>query len=222
MCFSATASFTAAALLLPAGALGTHRAYRIDRRYAAICALPLLFGIQQLMEGLVWIAGSNQDHDKVEAFSLGYMFFTWIAWPVWVPVSLFFLESNHSKPLYLTFAVLGGMLGAVLYVPYFVHEGWLVTRFLQHAIQYGGTELLDFLVPRQTTNLLYTVIVISPVFLASDRDIRIFGVLAIISLAMTYFFFRFAYISVFCFGAAVTSLYLTYMIFKKETPRANG
>ena len=47
MCFSATASFTAAGVLLPAGAAATYRAIRTDRRYVAICALPLLFGLQQ-------------------------------------------------------------------------------------------------------------------------------------------------------------------------------
>lgn len=222
MCFSATASFTAAALLLPAGVLGTQRAYRIDRRYVAICALPLLFGIQQLLEGIVWIAGANQTYDQVKTFSLGYMFFTWVAWPIWIPVSLYFLESHHRRSVYLVFAVLGGMLGALLYVPYFAHEGWIVTRFLQYAIQYDGIELLDFIMPREMTNLLYVLIVVSPALLASDRDIRVFGVLVIVALAVTYFFFSFAYISVFCFGAAAISLYLTYMIFKKEMPQSEG
>lgn len=222
MCFSATASFTASALLLPAGVLGAHRAYRIDRRYVAISALPLLFGIQQLLEGFVWVAAAHQAYEHVKTFSLGYMFLTWIAWPIWIPVSLYFLESHRRRPLYLVFAILGGMLGSVLYVPYFAHEGWLVTRILQNAIQYDGIELLDLIVTRETTNLLYVLIVISPVFLASDRDIRIFGALIVAALAVTYLFFSFAYISVFCFGAAATSLYLTYMIFTKKVLQSRG
>lgn len=36
MCFSAEASFTAAAVILPAGALTLRRAYRTDRRYVPI------------------------------------------------------------------------------------------------------------------------------------------------------------------------------------------
>ena len=47
MCFSAEASYTAAALLLPAGALASQRAYQANRKYLAIAALPLLFGFQQ-------------------------------------------------------------------------------------------------------------------------------------------------------------------------------
>src|SRR5581483_10832077 len=54
MCFSAEASFTAAAILLPAGAIGMQRAYRTERRYLPFAALPLFFGLQQLFEDLVW------------------------------------------------------------------------------------------------------------------------------------------------------------------------
>lgn len=222
MCFSATASFTAAAVLLPAGVLSARRAYRVDRRYIAICALPLFFGIQQFFEGMVWIAGAHPNHDLVEEFSLGYMFFSWLVWPVWVPVALYFLEPNRRKPIYLAFAIVGGMLGAVLYVPYFAHAGWLVTRFLENAIQYDRTDLLDFLMPREATNLLYVMIVTAPLFIVRDRDVNIFGILVVAVMAVTYFFFSFAYISVFCFGGAVMSIYLAYMIFKKEMPRHEG
>ena len=40
MCFSAEASYAASALLLPAGALASQRAYRANRKYLAIAALP--------------------------------------------------------------------------------------------------------------------------------------------------------------------------------------
>lgn len=125
MCFSAEASFSAAALLVPTGIASTYYAFRTDRRYATICALPFLFGVQQLFEGLVWTAGANADRDLVEKLSLAYMFFSWLAWPVWVPFSVYFLESNGRRPIFLVFAVAGGMLGSMQYFPYFAHDGWL-------------------------------------------------------------------------------------------------
>ena len=79
MCFSATASFTASAVLLPAGTLALRRAYTTDRRYLALCALPFLFGVQQLMEGFVWTYGARGESSLVGTFSLGYMFFAWLA-----------------------------------------------------------------------------------------------------------------------------------------------
>lgn len=213
MCFSAEASFTAAAILLPAGALTMRQAYGSDRRYIPIAALPLLFGLQQLSEGLVWTAGAQDNSNWVERASLAYMFFSWLAWPVWVPVSAYFLESAKHKPFYLGFAVAGSMLGGIQYVPYFAHEGWMVTRFLPYAISYEGTELLDYITTREVTYAIYVTVVIGPLLLSSVRNVRIFGLLVSLVLAVTYFFFSYAYISVFCFGGALMSLYLVWMVF---------
>lgn len=215
MCLSAEVSFVAAAVLVPVGAFSIYRASRVDRRYLALATLPLLFGIQQLLEGLVWVAGAQGDPDTVARFSLAYMFFAWIAWPVWVPVSGYFIESGSRRVLYLVFAIAGGMLGALQYVPYFAHEGWLTTTFLANAIGYDGTELLDLIVSREVTYSIYVSVIIAPLLLSRDPQVRVFGVLVTGVLLATYFFFTYAYVSVFCFGGALMSLYLVLMILRK-------
>ena len=187
------------------------RAYRTDRRYIAIAALPLLFGFQQALEGAIWTASGNAF--LVERFSLAYMFFSWLAWPVWVPFSVYFLESERRKPLYLVLAIVGGMLGAMQYFPYFAHDGWLTTRFLPHVIIYQGKELFDYIIGRHTTYTIYVAVVIGSLLLSSEANVRIFGLLVAIVLAVTYLFFAYAYISVFCFGGAIMSLYLVWTIF---------
>lgn len=53
MCFSATASFSAGVILLGAGVLAV-RAARSPRELP-LAAIPLLFSIQQLIEGVVWL-----------------------------------------------------------------------------------------------------------------------------------------------------------------------
>ena len=213
MCFSATVSFTAAAVLLPAGIVSIARAWRADRRYLALAALPLLFGVQQLFDGLVWRAGEAGDLSAVARYSLGYMFFSWLAWPIWVPFATYFVEPERRRPWYLLFAIVGGILGGLQYFPYFVHQGWLVTRFLPHAISYGGTELLDFIIGSQATYLIYLSVIIGPLLLSTERDVKIFGVLVTLVVAVTYAFFQFAYVSVFCFGGALMSLYLVWRPF---------
>lgn len=222
MCFSAPVSFAAAAVLLPTGALAVRRAWRVDKRYVPLCLLPVLFGLQQFSEGMVWTTGAQSDTAGVGVWSLGYMFFAWLAWPVWVPVSVYFLETGRRKILYVAFAVAGGMLGALQYVPYFAHDGWLVTTFLTRAIRYEGVELLDFVTGRIGTYAIYLAIIIAPLLLARDRDVKIFGILVSGVFTVTYLFFTYAYISVFCFGGAVMSLYLVMMIFRRPTRRAGG
>lgn len=212
MCFSAEASFTAAAILIPAGALSLVRAYKADRRYLPIASLPVLFGLQQALEGAVWTA--NGSASWVEHFSLAYMFFSWMAWPVMVPSSVYFLESDRRKPLYLMLAVLGGMLGAMQYFPYFAHEGWLTTHFLPRAIAYEGKELFDYIIGRPWAYVIYVTVVVGSLLLSSNTNVRIFGLLVAAVLVVTYLFFSYAYISVFCFGGAIMSLYLVWIIFR--------
>lgn len=214
MCFSAEASFTAAAILVPAGVLTVRQAYRTDRRYVPIAALPLLFGLQQLSEGGVWIAGAHNDSFWIEKSSLVYMFFSWLAWPVWVPSSAYFLEPERRRPLFLSFIVAGAMLGSIQYIPYFAHDGWVTTRFLPYAISYEGIELLDYITTREVTYAIYVTVVIGPLLLSSVRDVKIFGLLVFLVLVVTYSFFAYAYVSVFCFGGALMSLYLVWMIFR--------
>ena len=191
------------------------KAYQLDRSYLALCTLPLLFGLQQLFEGMVWTEGPSGDVEAVGHYSLAYMFFSWIAWPVWVPVSTYFLEPASRKPYYLGFIILGSFLGAGQYLPYFVHQGWLTVTFLPHAVVYGGVELLDFIMMRHLTYMIYSAVVVLPLLLCTQPEAKIFGFLVGAVLIVTYVFFAFAYISVFCFGGAIMSFYLVAMIFMK-------
>lgn len=218
MCFSPEVSYTAAAVLLPAGAVASLRAYRTNRNYLPIAALPFFFGLQQLFEGLVWTGSAVSSDSMIQRYSMAYMFFSWLAWPVWVPFSTYFLEPCRRRYIYLIFAIVGGMLGAVQYFPYFAHEGWLVTKFLPNAISYQGTVLFDYIMRRELTYAIYLFIIVAPLLTSSDRRAQVFGLLISIVVGITYLFFQFAYISVFCFGGALMSLYIVYMVYVEAGP----
>ena len=222
MCFSAEASYTAAAVLLPAGGVAIQRAYRTNRNYLALAALPLFFGLQQLFEGLVWTGNALSSDSMVQRYSLAYMFFSWLAWPVWVPFSTYFLEPCRRRHIYLIFAILGGMLGAMQYFPYFAHDGWLITKFFPNAISYQGTVLFDFIMRRELTYAIYLFVIIAPLLTSSDRDAQIFGILISIVVIITYFFFWFAYISAFCLGGALMSLFIVHMVFRGTATHEQG
>lgn len=223
MCLSAPVSLTAAALLIPAGGVTMAHVWRRRRSYLGLAALPLLLGLQQLAEGLIWIAGDHADLAGVRLYSLIYMFFAWIGWPVWIPVSVYFLEPLRRRTPYLVFAIAGAMLGGVQYLPYLTHDGWLQTRLLPHAIRYSDTEILDAVIGRPLTYLTYVTILIAPLVLASDRRVKVFGALVALALAVTVGFFQWAYISVFCFGGAVVSAYLLWALRRDPSaPAAPG
>ena len=212
MCLSAPVSFAAAAVLLPAGAYTVHTALKTDRRFSALAALPIMLGLQQFMEGMVWVTGASANPSSSEPYSLAYMFFAWIGWPLWLPLSAYFIEPAHRRTPYLVFALAGAMLGGVQFVPYLAHEGWLSVSFLEHAVRYSDRQLLDEVVGRPLIYLAYVSIIIVPLLLSSERTVKIFGGLVALVLAITLAFFQWAYVSVFCFGGAVASLYLIWAL----------
>jgi hypothetical protein len=169
-----------------------------------------------MFEGIVWIAGERSQAILVNEASLAYMFFSWLAWPVWVPFSTYFLEPIRRRAMYLVLTLFGGMLGGLQYVPYFLHGGWLTTSFLPIAIRYNATELLDFVIGHNATYALYLLVIIGPLLLSTNRDARVFGVLVTMVLIVTYLFFEYAYISVFCIGGAIMSLYLVAAIVRRR------
>ncbi len=214
MCFSATASFVAGAALVPAGIYAVQRSAKHNKKLLLLSFLPLFFGIQQLIEGMIWVSSINNNFAAVDFFSMGYMFFTWFMWPVWIPLSTFPLEPCKRKYLFLAFASIGGMLGALQYVPYFAHDDWLNVVIMENAIAYQGKILFDYIMQRDITNILYLIVIFTPLFASTDKRMKIFGGLLSLSVAITFFFFRYAYISAFCFGAGVLSLYIVYIVIK--------
>lgn len=218
MCLSAPASFTAAAILIPVGALTVWTTLKRDRRYAVLATLPVLLGLQQLMEGMVWVTGAGPDPSAAQPYSLAYMFFAWVAWPIWLPMSAYFVEPPRRHASYLVFAVAGGVLGGAQFLPYFAHEDWLEVTLLDNAVRYGGVELMDAITGRPITYVIYSAIIIVPLLMSSDSRVRVFGALVAAVLAITVAFFQWAYISVFCFGGAVASLYLLWALRRLPVP----
>jgi len=106
------------------------------------------------------------------------------------------------------------MLGAIQYIPYFAHEGWLAVKFFAHAISYEGTVLFDFIMRREMTYAFYLFVILAPLLTSSKKDVNIFGMLIALVVIVTFIFFSYAHISVFCFGGAIMSLYIIYMVFR--------
>lgn len=158
---------------------------------------------------------------SVQAWSIAYLFFAWLGWPVWVPFSIYWLEPPRRQPFYVVAAIAGAILGAGQFLPYLTHGDWVQTSFLPRAIVYGGTEMVQLIIGEIPTYSIYLTLVIIPSLLASDRRVKVFGLLIALAFATTWLFFRYAYISVFCFWGAAMSLYLVWMIRDRRGDQAD-
>ena len=106
MCFSATASFIAGITLSVAGVAALKRTEaKTELPFAAI---PLLFGIQQLIEGVIWLTFSYDTPFLKQTLTYVYAGFSHVLWPIYVPLAVGILEAvRWRKRAIFAFGVAG-------------------------------------------------------------------------------------------------------------------
>ena len=197
MCFSATASFSAGAILLGVGAL-TLKSARHPRELL-FAAIPLLFAIQQLSEGVIWLTFRYEAPQLNVVMTHVYSFFSHVLWPAYVPVAVLLIEPpGRRRQALLVFVAAGLAVGA--YLLYFLVAFPVVSRPIGQHIEYVSPHF--FAATTMTLYLLSTTL--SPI-LSTHRMVKVFGVLALLSFAAAYLFYATWFISVWCFFAALLS-----------------
>ena len=203
MCFSATASFVAGSALCVLG-VATLRATR-RRAEVAFAAIPLLFGVQQIVEGMLWLSFRFDAPQLRESTTYVFSFFSHVLWPVYMPFAAGLLETVpwRRKVIWGSQAI---GLGVGLYLLYNLVE-LPVNAVAAANIVYVSPHFYQ--VP---VMLLYLVATCVGSFFSSVAAVRLFGAFALLLFLLAYGFFTVALISVWCFFAAVLSL-IIYMHF---------
>ena len=211
MCFSATASFSAGALLLGVGAVTLRMASR--RRELPFAAIPLLFAIQQLIEGVIWLTFGHESPLLNTVMTHVYSFFSHVLWPIYVPVAVMLIEpSGPRRRVLLGLVVAGAAVGA--YLLYILLAFPVVSRPIGQHIEYISPHFFAAV----SMTLYVSSTTLSPL-VSSHRMVRVFGVLVLSSFAAAYYFYATWFISVWCFFAAVLSA-VVYLYF--ATPRGRA
>lgn len=214
MCFSAPASFTAAALLLPAGIVSSKIAWAKNPQLLPLAVIPIGFSIQQSFEGLVWLNLGSHQADIVRLWTLGFFMFSHGIWPAWPSLAILMLEDRSwAKKVLLAMLLFGSLFGLSLYGPFWLYPDWLSVAVRHGSIQYQTQLLYDWIFPRDVTRLIYLLMVVGPACLSDLSQIKVLGGLVALSMVVTYCFFSYAFVSVWCFFAAVLSLYLIYVLY---------
>jgi hypothetical protein len=209
MCFSATASFVVAAALVPAGLVTVTRARAVEPAWTAFAAFPLAFGLQQAIEGVVWLGIESGDAGLVAGASRGFLFFSHFFWLAFVPFAVWLLEPpGPRRPVLLGLTATGALFGLSIFLPSFLVMDRLAVEVTNHNIAYRTRLIYEGFVPRMALEAFYGLIVVTALLLSSDRRIRIFAGLIAVSLVLAYGAFAHAFISVWCYFAAVLSAYL--------------
>lgn len=211
MCFSATASFTAGAGLLIVGAFATRHARR--RAELPFAAIPILFGLQQLIEGALWLTFSDNAPLLRIILTHAYSLFSHVLWPVYVPISVLLLEPVPWRRKVLTGIALGGA-AVGLYLLYFLVTLPIVAQVEGRHIDYVSPHF--YIVAVMILYVLGTCI--SSLF-SSHLWVRLFGLVSFLSFSAAGLFYRVWFISVWCFFAAIlSSIVLLYFLRRRVSP----
>lgn len=200
MCFSATASFTAAAAL---GGLGLVCLARQGRGSGiAVAAMPVLFAAQQGLEGVVWL--SLEQGSEASPFILAYLFFARVLWPTYAPAAVWLIEDRPGpRRLAATCAVVGGAVSIYLL--------WGLVVFPQSAMVGSGHIHYESGQPVPLwVAWVYAAAICLPLLAASSPRVRRFGLIVTLGGVVSALGYAYGFQSVWCFFAGLGSLVLCW------------
>ncbi len=213
MCFSASASFIAGSALSAAGVVTLTKAKK--KKEIPLALIPLLFGIQQLLEGLVWISLRNGLSLLNSISSYSFIFFAHVLWPIYVPIAVLLVETvAWRKKMIMTCGALGAAAGAYLFAVFIMYPTSSV--IVNHSIQYICPSPR---VPLSLHAVCYIIATCGATLLSSHKMIRLLGICTAVFLAISYYFYTATFASVWCFFSAVLSiiLYFHFSPWKKNS-----
>ena len=204
MCFSAQASFGAAAILTIIGIVALKKTFS-KKRYEAIpfASVPMLFAMQQFVEGIVWIAATHPEYQHyLKPAAYGFLFFAFFLWPIWIPFSLYHVERNAMRKNLLAIALgIGATVSTGL-----AYLAWLYGISSSISCSHVAYAINLPSVPHWWALACYLFATITPFFISTKRKAWFFGMLVIASVAATLWFYSVCFTSVWCFFAALLSV----------------
>ncbi len=209
MCFSAQASFAASAILLLVGVRSVSQVK--SPRQLMFASTPLLFSMQQLSEGILWLTLANSTSSILSTIMIyNFLFFALIIWPIWIPSALFLVEKNKfSQKILSIFTIIGGSIA--LYFLYSLVTQGSSAQIIKNHISYNFYKSFFH---RGIMAFIYCIPTVGSFFIASMPILKFFGIALLTSIAITVVFWKFCFTSVWCFFAALLSI-LTIIALKQ-------
>lgn len=216
MCFSATASFTASALLAGAGVATLVKVRNTSASLFAGSAL--LFSLQQFVEGILWLGFNDRINPHwVSVATFAFLFIAQVIWPVWVPLSMYRMEYRQSFHRILKVLIICGIVYAV-HAFYSLIYYQPTAQVADHHILYH----LNFpvMLIHHFSTVIYFATTVLPFFVTSMNRMRAFGLAIFSAFVVTYILYPDFVISIWCYYAAVLSALVYFVV--KDIPLSYG
>lgn len=201
------ASFGAGAVLLTIGYVAVSQARTKEQH--VLCVIPLIFSLQQFVEGLLWLALQQPAYAQWQQLLI-YLFLllAQVVWPLWLPFSVLLTEPVRIREKILKGLSVVGMITAAIFL-YGLLFYQVDASIAHHHINYT----FDFpLLNKWYGGILYLVAAVGAPLVSSNPRIRLIGALLLLSYLATRIFYNDHVISVWCYFATVISIVALYDI----------
>lgn len=201
MCFSASASFGAGAVLTLIGVVTILKTHRTSQLLFA--GIPLIFGIQQIAEGVLWLTLPNAGALRTQRiFTYLFLFFAQVVWPIWVPLAILLLENQITRKSIQRLLVATGMVIGI-YLAYclvsFPVHAVIQAHHILYVQDYPFTSL-------SFSTLLYAIATVLPPFFSHVKKMWMLGATIFLAYVVTLIFYEQYVLSVWCFFSSIISL----------------
>ncbi len=211
MCFSARMSFLAVGLLVSI-AIATYSKVK-NRTQLLLASIPILFALQQLAEGVLWILLPKQHYPGLIALTkYTFLSIAFIVWPVFVPLSVLLLETQLIRRMIIASCLVLGIGWSFASLWYLVNVG--ATAEIRSCHIYY--ELADTPTVDTIRILLYCMATLVPFLASSSFSLRLLGSLLGLSCLISYVVWYQFFVSVWCFFVALLSLAIYKIISDQE------
>ena len=199
MCFSPAASFSTAALTGIIGLISLSRVTQARER--PLAATPLLFGVQQAIEGGLWLVLPTAPHGpKASALTLIFLLFAQAFWPVYAPLATLVMEPSEHRRRLMVLCLATGVVTSG-YLLWRVLAGPRDAAIVNSCIVYRTEGSHPVLI-----GVAYLAATSLPLIASSRRAIFVLGAIILVGSVVAYAFYWEAFMSVWCFFAAAASV----------------
>jgi hypothetical protein len=199
MCFSALASFMTAAFTGAAGVAAISRAE--EKRELPLAVIPLIFSVQQGIEGALWLAlPAEPDGFVCSALTHTFLFSALIVWPLFLPLTALSMETDPWRRTFMMgCAAVGAGVSLYLFSVFFgsTHQALLKD---------GHIVYTSVPPPDRSAGFLYLLATGLGPALSTHRSIRVLATLVVVGSVVAWIAYWEAFVSVWCFFAAAASV----------------
>src|ERR1035437_7010341 len=115
MCFSTEASFAGGVIIAAIGVATLRKVHKPSQ--IVFASIPLFFGIQQIVEGFVWLALQNPDYGWVlKPATYSFLIMAEVFWPFMTPLAVLLMEKKEKRIKILRILLGIGVLVSIYFI----------------------------------------------------------------------------------------------------------